>query len=166
MHARSGVTAVAASSNGSVIYCTGPSKQVVALDAATGEIQSRLEASKQALTCLAVAPGECTHAGAWSMLVMARSSARAMQISHTLAHEIEEAGEGSDLIFSMHAHERIRPSSAPLYADNATVFCGGSTLALWNLESGEKQAKFTGHPVRVHTHVSRFAGSSVHACVG
>ena len=42
------------------IYATGASRQLVALDPSSGEVLSTFDASKHALSCLAIAPGETT----------------------------------------------------------------------------------------------------------
>lgn len=103
-----GVTAVAcSSSDDSLIYATGASKQVVALDAATGEVRSTFEVSKHAVSCLALSP------------------------------------------------------------DHASVFLGGSSLALWNLKAEERRAKYTGHPTPAF--VATFSPDGHHvvsACAG
>ena len=36
-----------------------------------------------------------------------------------------------------------------MHADNVTAFGGGSSLAMWDLPSEERKAKYTGHPVRL-----------------
>ena len=38
-----------------------------------------------------------------------------------------------------------------MHADNVTAFGGGSSLAMWDLPSEERKAKYTGHPVRLQT---------------
>lgn len=53
-----GVAALAFSSlEDGIIYVTGADRQVVALDASSGNLQSKFEASKHPLSCLAIAPG-------------------------------------------------------------------------------------------------------------
>lgn len=37
-----------------------------------------------------------------------------------------------------------------MHADSFTAFGGGSGLALWDLPSEERKAKYTGHPVGRH----------------
>ena len=45
------------SSSDGIVYVTGADHQVVALDAATGEVKGKFGASKYPLSCLVIAPG-------------------------------------------------------------------------------------------------------------
>jgi len=45
------------SSEDGIIYVTGADRHVVALDATTGNVQGKFEASKHPLSCLAISPG-------------------------------------------------------------------------------------------------------------
>jgi len=66
-----GVTSVAYSSaDGGVVYATGASCEIAALDLETGAVRSRFEASKHPLSCLAVSPDQRHALGGGSSLAL------------------------------------------------------------------------------------------------
>lgn len=102
-------------SSDGIIYVTGADRQVVALDAITGDVKAKFEASKHPLSCLAIGPGRLILSDAYCMTC------------------------------AMHG---LTLDKLCIHADNL-AFGGGSSLALWDLSSEERKAKYTGHPVRI-----------------